>query len=68
MKSIEGGEGEGAAVLNRFFRESLTDEVCEQRLEGDDNAAVGDLGEFLATKMVKCQDVGQAQCVKPKAS
>lgn len=38
---------------------------CEQRLEGDDNAAIG---EFLAKKMVKCQDMGHVQCVKPKAS
>lgn len=49
------GEAEGTSILNRFFRDSLTDKVvCKRRLEGNDMGAIGDLGgsggTFLAEK------------------
>lgn len=64
------GKGKGLLFKIGFSEIALLIRWYEQRREGDDKAAIGDLGgggEFLAEKTVKCQDMDRAQCVKPKA-
>lgn len=63
------GRGKGLLFKIRFSEIVLLIRWREQRLEGDDKAAIGDLGwgEFLAEKTLKCQDMHHAQRVKPKA-
>ena len=60
------GEGEGTSILNRFFRDSLTDKVvCKQRLEGNDKGAIGDLGGGEAFLAEKTMD--RAWCVQTQS-